>query len=116
MLQIRYYNFLNGNLKFIKRTPLHLTLQNHHSFIYKLLLNAGAKISLKDKLEQTPLHFAVRFGNKQIVEDLLEAGANPDDLNSKKVINKSNIHLFFLLQNMVSQILFNFQQKMEENQ
>jgi Ankyrin repeats (many copies) len=44
--------------------------------VVKLLLEAGVNMNTTDKLERTPLMYALWYGNLQVAKLLLEAGAN----------------------------------------
>lgn len=52
------------------------------------LIGQGAVIDVKDKNSETPLFVAVRNGHRDLVEILLERGANPEisDATGKKLI------------------------------
>jgi ankyrin repeat protein len=53
------------------------------------LLTQGATVDVKDKNSESPLFLAVRCGHKDIIELLLERGANPEISNAcgKKLID-----------------------------
>lgn len=53
------------------------------------LLSQGATVDVKDKNSETPLFLAVRNGHKDIIEVLLDKGANPEisDACGVKLIN-----------------------------
>lgn len=53
------------------------------------LLSQGATVDVKDKNSETPLFLAVRNGHKDIIEVLLERGANPEisDACGVKLVN-----------------------------
>ncbi|CAM9440174.1 unnamed protein product, partial [Ectocarpus sp. 12 AP-2014] len=48
----------------------------------RVLLNAGADVNSRSPAGSTPLHWACRFNNANIVECLLLAGADPDSLDN----------------------------------
>ena len=53
-----------------------------HTEVAKLLLTNGAKVNIKTKkLRDTPLHIAARTGNIEIVQMLLDGGANINAVN-----------------------------------
>ncbi|MBT5479619.1 MAG: hypothetical protein HOK45_11180, partial [Verrucomicrobia bacterium] len=55
------------------------------------LLNAGLDPNSVDNFGQTPLHYAIRMGNKRAMELLIEAGADP---NAKETIHGNTpLHL-----------------------
>jgi ankyrin repeat protein len=57
-------------------------VENEHTEVAKLLLTNGSKVNSKNKLPlDTPLHFAVRNGDIDIVKMLLDRGANIDAIN-----------------------------------
>ena len=76
--KLQIANFLiskgaNVNAKDIaERTPLHLAA-NHE--IAKLLISNGAEISPKDGFGLTPLHNAAQYGDKELINTLINEGA-----------------------------------------
>jgi ankyrin repeat protein len=63
------------------RTPLHLAAESADGDIFKLILDKGARINVKDDESGfTALHHAARFGNKNAAELLIARGA---DINAK---------------------------------
>lgn len=63
-----------------KRTALHTAIDNGHEEIVRLLLEGGADVTLQCRGHgRTPLHVATvsRLGTVEMVEMLLEKGANP---------------------------------------
>jgi len=63
-------------------TALHLAIDNGHTEIAKLLLNAGVDANVNDKSGDTALQLASKEGYTEIVKLLLEKGA---DVNTKYI-------------------------------
>nr|AKD28023.1 ankyrin repeat domain protein [Glypta fumiferanae] len=61
------------------RTPLHLAASNGNYKNTKILIDAGARVNVKNILGESPLHCASTSKNKKVVELLLEFGAKIDD-------------------------------------
>jgi ankyrin repeat protein len=61
-------------------TPLHLAAENCHTNVVVLLLDKGAKLSVKGKDNETPLHLAAQEGCGDVVAILLTKGA---DMNAR---------------------------------
>ncbi len=62
------------------RSPLHhavLSEKFNDGDAMLSLLNAGARLEIRDRDGATPLHLAVEFGNLEVLETLLDKGANP---------------------------------------
>lgn len=58
-------------------TPLHVVAKNGNADAARLLLEAGAKTELKDRVfGRTPLHFAVHKKHKSVAHLLIEHGAD----------------------------------------
>ena len=80
-------NLLDNDLK----TPLHLACQNKQAKISQILLSHQINLDQEDIFGNTALHYAFISNNSQIIEQLLEKGANklkknikgelPEDLN-----------------------------------
>lgn len=51
--------------------------------VFELLLDAGADVNAKDKMQLTPLSAAVYVKNAEQVEELLRRGADPDSKSKK---------------------------------
>jgi ankyrin repeat protein len=47
-----------------------------------MMIDAGANLNVQDKNGNTPLHNAARFGNEEIADILIEAGADVNILNN----------------------------------
>ena len=60
-------------------TPLHLTAFGNQQSgeMAEQLLAAGAEVNARNKYEATPLVLAARQGNLQVIQSLLDAGADP---------------------------------------
>ena len=61
-------------------TPLHLSIQQKHDAITRLLVNHGADINAHGdctvRWQPTPLHCAARWGNELIIDFLLDQGSD----------------------------------------
>ncbi|MFC1547248.1 ankyrin repeat domain-containing protein [Candidatus Neomarinimicrobiota bacterium] len=57
------------------RTPLQYAILNHHTDVARYLIEQNADINLKDKDNDSPLHYTGIFGNLEIAELLLAKGA-----------------------------------------
>ncbi|KAL3660439.1 hypothetical protein V7S43_014592 [Phytophthora oleae] len=58
-------------------TCVHVAVQHGHAKLLKLLLFSGANVNARTINGTTPLHLAVEINRRDIVQDLLLAGANP---------------------------------------
>ncbi|XP_049617137.1 ankyrin repeat and SOCS box protein 13 isoform X2 [Syngnathus scovelli] len=69
-------------------TPLHVACANKHLHCVKELLNAGARVNAP-RLHQTALHHAAKSANVELVETLVEFGANiyARDRHNKKPVD-----------------------------
>ena len=66
-------------------------VDNKHTEVAKLLLTNGSKVNSKNKKRtDTPLHFAVRNGDIEIVKMLLDRGADVDAIN---LYNVTPLHI-----------------------
>ena len=57
-------------------TPLHVAVENGHGDVAKMLINAGAKVTIPRKNGWTCLMSAAFFGSADIIEDLVHRGGN----------------------------------------
>ena len=71
------------------RTPLHRAAWNgmesplypslgYHKEVIQMLHQGGAELNVKDRKGATPLHNAIKQGDRDVVQVLLDAGANPN--------------------------------------
>lgn len=65
-------------------SPLHASCANGHYPCVKMLLDAGASVSIvtRDNERRTPLHLAVEFNHPRVVALLLERKADPSALDA----------------------------------
>ena len=56
--------------------PLHVASRNAHTEIVRRLIEAGAKVNIKDDDGDAPLLLAARSGSAEVVQLLIEAGAD----------------------------------------
>lgn len=56
---------------------MHLVAGSGHELLVRLLLERGADLKVKDKLDRTALHWAAKGGRQAVVELLLYRGADP---------------------------------------
>mgnify|MGYP001953199998 CR=1 FL=1 len=84
-------NGANANLKWNKKGLTHLmnAARNGHSAVVSVLIAHQARINDQDDLGNTALHYAAAQGFKEIVNELLRAGAIKEIQNSnqKKAID-----------------------------
>lgn len=72
------------------QTALHFAAKRgHHQVVQKLLDGLSweekkAYVGLVDKQKRTAMHFGAGYGSTEVVRMLLEAGADPNSLDSKK--------------------------------
>ena len=64
-------------------TPLHVAAEAGETAIARSLLFHGAAVNAEDRIGRTPLHMAARYRRAETVDMLLEAGANPAQVNGK---------------------------------
>jgi ankyrin repeat protein len=65
------------------RTPLHLACQNKQTKVTQILLSHPLNLDQEDIFGNTALHYAFISNNSQIIEQLLEKGANKLKQNTK---------------------------------
>lgn len=58
-------------------TPLQMAVLDDSRAIASCLLDAGAKVNMRNAVGQTPLHFAVEWGTVEMLDLLLKAKADP---------------------------------------
>lgn len=62
-------------------SPLHITCQNGHEEMTKVLIEAGANVNAKNGKGQTALHMAMSYDYYRVVVMLLEGGADKEQRN-----------------------------------
>ncbi|OAQ61284.1 Pfs, NACHT and ankyrin domain-containing protein [Pochonia chlamydosporia 170] len=70
-----------GNI-YAHGTPLHLAAKNGHMEISRLLVDAGADLSIEDGRRRTPLYIALTEGHVKMASLFLDHGADPATLDS----------------------------------
>ncbi|KAF4038737.1 Ankyrin repeats (3 copies) [Phytophthora infestans] len=60
-----------------QQTSVHVAVQHGHVKLLKHLVFTGANVNARTINGSTPLHLAVEINRRDIVQDLLLAGANP---------------------------------------
>lgn len=76
---------LAKNSKTYKDNSLKQEAKDSYAALIGILMDAGADINARDKKGNTALHFAVEKVSPVMVETLINAGANPNILNNKKL-------------------------------
>jgi len=71
-------------------TPLHIAIEYGHNDIAALLIESGANLNLKDKIDRTPLLYCARYGNLEICKLLLRKDA---DILAVDCYGESCLHL-----------------------
>ncbi|HVX00925.1 MAG TPA: ankyrin repeat domain-containing protein, partial [Candidatus Babeliaceae bacterium] len=80
-------NFLSENRYFGEGKPetaLNAAIVNHHTNIVKFLLDHGAKVT-----HLRPLYWAMTSSTPEIVDLLVQAGANPQEMTIENLCGKS---------------------------
>ena len=79
-------------------SPLHFAASYDNKSAYvKTLINAGAKLSRRDKYGNTPMFYAVIIKNNDTVKLLLDAGASPDVRN---INGQTTVHVAVISNNI----------------
>ncbi len=78
-------------------TPLHVTANENHTAVVEKRLEAGSDVKALSKLNRTPLLLASERGWTEVSKPLLEAGANPNSINTYDTpLNRQKIRPFIL--------------------
>jgi len=98
---------INATEDVFKRTPLHWAARSNYIDIdtIKFLLKKGADINAIDACGETPLHFAIRYGNESVVNALLaQEGIN---VNIADIDGMTPLHqaVFYNYTNIVNALL-----------
>lgn len=72
---ISFDSFIN-NQSIYKETPLHLACYKGSIIMTEILLNAGAKVDIYDRCNNTAIFYAVQSKKLEVVKLLVEAGSN----------------------------------------
>ena len=73
-------------------TPLHIAVKNGKYNIVSLLIDAGAKLSLKDNLSHSPLFYSIQNGYDDISRYLIERGAEITSYLSEMIPKASSLY------------------------
>ena len=76
------------------RTALHMACEKGHAEVAEYLLAHEADMEARDSLGNTPLHVATQHQQTQLVQILLDSGADPDSENSASIGKKRSRLLF----------------------
>ncbi|CAB1338493.1 unnamed protein product, partial [Coregonus sp. 'balchen'] len=79
-----------GKLKVLRRTALHFASIEGHSTVVQKLLEKGANVNSKDRLESRAVHWACRGGSLAVIKVLQKHGA---DLNIRDKLMASPLHV-----------------------
>jgi ankyrin len=71
--------------------PLHSAIRNRHEDIFRVLVDRGLDISIRDEAGNTPLHIAAEFNVPRVVDILLESGGCEADIENEA--NSTPLHL-----------------------
>ncbi len=78
-------------------TPLHLAAIRGYEDIVKILIDNGAKIDMRNRMEETPLMYAAQKGHYNVAELLIQNGA---DINAKRCGYRIENALTFAVQSL----------------
>lgn len=102
------------------REPLHSAVESNNLVIAKMVIEKEADVNLEDGWNRTPLNLAIAEGNSQMVEFLLENGADVEksvDLMEKKLGKSALHHVAEKLQIKIMKLLSTkFESKFNETQ
>lgn len=73
-----------------KMTALHRASKGGHTAVTRMLVLAGANVSLKDSSGRTALHYALEGGHRELAVEVVIAGAN---LNAMDVSGDTPLHI-----------------------
>lgn len=73
----------------VRHTALHLAVMSGHAVVARMLVIAGASISIRDVFGETPLHIAARSGDVDCIRALLEPVAERPQRRST-TLNQKN--------------------------
>lgn len=72
------------------QTALHMAGElDYHWVLWGILLDAGASISIRDRVGRMPFHIAVQHGNHNMARALLERGAR---VNEQDIYGRAPLH------------------------
>ncbi|CAN0293693.1 unnamed protein product [Ectocarpus fasciculatus] len=73
-----------------RRSPLHRAIAGGHTAVARVLMLAGAGVSLLDSDNRSALHYALRGGHRVLAGDVMIAGA---DVNAKDRCGETPLHI-----------------------
>lgn len=97
--QLQFFDYDEGTVTLQtpdtdQQTPLHIACNFGWTKFCELIIKAGASVSFKDKWSSTPLHYASKRGDCQIIQMLLQSIQNKDELNAVGYAYQTNIDIY----------------------
>ncbi len=71
-------------------SPLHLAAQGGHIDVMEALLDAGADVNARDARGFTPLHFAIAFGPRELIDPLPDLNEATEDVGVYRLLTAAS--------------------------